>query len=122
MGTGTGVLARWCAKAGARAVYAVEASEIAGMAQKLVSRAKREQLEMFEGLLLESHGQNLAVTVLCVPHSLDDGCVVYCVCGGGDPDRGHAANADAPSAYERRGNNLEGFDGFHREALARNWS
>ena len=31
--------------------------------------AKREQLERF----LERHGQNPAMTVLCVPHSLDIG-------------------------------------------------
>ena len=31
-------------------------------------RAKREQLICFQGLLPESQGQNLALTVLCVPH------------------------------------------------------
>jgi len=36
-------------------------------------RAKREQLETFYGLLPESQGQNLALTVLCVPCSLDRG-------------------------------------------------
>ena len=32
-------------------------------------RAKREHLDMFQGLLPESHGQNLALTVLYVPES-----------------------------------------------------
>ena len=37
-------------------------------------RAKREQLERFyEGLVPESQGQNLALTVLYVPCSLDSG-------------------------------------------------
>ena len=34
-------------------------------------RAKREQLATFEGLSSESHGQNLALAALYVPHSLD---------------------------------------------------
>ena len=33
-------------------------------------RAKRKPLERFSGLLPESEGQNLALTVLCVPDSL----------------------------------------------------
>ena len=33
----------------------------------------REALNTFEGLLPESQGQNLALTVLCVPYSLDSG-------------------------------------------------
>ena len=36
-------------------------------------RAKREHLQGVEGLLPESQGQNLAVTVLDVPRSLDSG-------------------------------------------------
>ena len=36
-------------------------------------RAKREHLERFQGLNLESQGQNLTVTVLQVPHSLVGG-------------------------------------------------
>jgi len=36
-------------------------------------RAKREQLEIFEGLLPERRGPNLALTVLYVPDSLDSG-------------------------------------------------
>ena len=36
-------------------------------------RAKREQLEMFQGLMPESKGQNLALTVLFVLYSLDSG-------------------------------------------------
>jgi len=34
-------------------------------------RARREQLEKFQGLLPESQGHNLALTALCVPSSLD---------------------------------------------------
>jgi len=34
-------------------------------------RAKRELLDRFSGLLPESQGQNLPVTVLYVPYSLD---------------------------------------------------
>ena len=34
-------------------------------------RAEREQLETFEALLPKSQGQNLALTVLYVPYSLD---------------------------------------------------
>jgi hypothetical protein len=37
------------------------------------SERKREQLKIFQGLLPQSHGQNLAWTVLYVPHSLDSG-------------------------------------------------
>ena len=36
-------------------------------------RAKREQVQRFERLLSESQGHNLALTVLCVPSSLDKG-------------------------------------------------
>jgi len=36
-------------------------------------RAKRGQLEKFDGLLPESQGQNLALTVLYVPNLLDSG-------------------------------------------------
>jgi len=36
-------------------------------------RAKREQLQMCSDLLPESQGPNLALTVLCVPYSLDIG-------------------------------------------------
>jgi len=41
-------------------------------------RAKREQPEQFEGVLLESQGQNLALTVLYVPSSLNSG---WCAMG-----------------------------------------
>ena len=36
-------------------------------------QAKRKRLEKFQGLLPERQGQNLAMTVLYVPHSLDNG-------------------------------------------------
>ena len=36
-------------------------------------RAKREQLEILEGISPESRGQDLALTVLYVPSSLDSG-------------------------------------------------
>ena len=36
-------------------------------------RAKKEQNKRFEGLSPESQGQNLALTALEVPHSLDSG-------------------------------------------------
>ena len=36
-------------------------------------RAKREQLETFKVLVPHSRGQNLALTVLCVPSWLDSG-------------------------------------------------
>ena len=35
--------------------------------------AKREQSQMFQRLLPESQSQNLALTLLCVPYSLDSG-------------------------------------------------
>jgi len=35
--------------------------------------SEREELERFQGLLPESQGHNLALTVLCVPYSLDSG-------------------------------------------------
>ena len=37
-------------------------------------RAKREQLKRCQGLHPESQGQNLALTALCVPYSLDGSC------------------------------------------------
>jgi hypothetical protein len=37
-------------------------------------QAKREQLKWFQVLLPENQGQNLALTVLLVPHSLDFSC------------------------------------------------
>ena len=40
-------------------------------------RAKREQLAKFYGLSPENHGQDLAVTVLHVPDSLDRGLELY---------------------------------------------
>ena len=40
---------------------------------KLSFRAKREQLKSFSGLAPESQGQNLALTVLYLPYSLDSG-------------------------------------------------
>ena len=36
-------------------------------------RARREQPDIFQGLLPERQGRNLALTVLHVPHSLDRG-------------------------------------------------
>ena len=36
-------------------------------------RARREHLTRVEGLAPESQGWNLALTVLCVPYSLDSG-------------------------------------------------
>jgi len=36
-------------------------------------RAKREQLEIFQGFLPESHGHDPALAVLCVTYSLDGG-------------------------------------------------
>ena len=36
-------------------------------------QAKRERLEWLKGLLPKSQGQNLALTVLNVPYSLDSG-------------------------------------------------
>ena len=36
-------------------------------------RARRGQLETLEGLLPDSQGQNLALTVLYMPYSLDSG-------------------------------------------------
>jgi len=36
-------------------------------------RAKREHFEVFNILLPKIQGRNLAVTVLCVPYSLDSG-------------------------------------------------
>jgi hypothetical protein len=36
-------------------------------------RAKREQLEMFQALVRERQGQNLALTALTVPYSLHSG-------------------------------------------------
>lgn len=42
-------------------------------ASRVCFPAKREQLEMFQGLVPESRGQNLVLTVLHVPYSLDVG-------------------------------------------------
>ena len=36
-------------------------------------RAKMGQLEKFQGILPKSQGHNMALTVLCVPDSLDSG-------------------------------------------------
>jgi len=41
--------------------------------QQACFRAKREPLETCWAMLSESQGQNLALTVLCVPCSLDSG-------------------------------------------------
>ena len=49
-------------------------------------RAKREPLKRFHGLLPESHGQNLAVTVLHVPCSFGLGLIVKNRKGGGEAD------------------------------------
>ena len=62
-------------------------------------RAKREQLKTF---LPESQGQNLAVTVLYVPCSLDSGLVRV---GQGGLDRlvcFHAANGKSQTSPKRR--------------------
>jgi hypothetical protein len=40
----------------------------AGDGRAVRRRAKGEQLERVSGLLAESQGQNLAMTVSCVPH------------------------------------------------------
>jgi len=40
------------------------------------ARAEREQLERSQGLLPESQGRNLALTVLHVPKSLDSACTL----------------------------------------------
>ena len=40
---------------------------------ELCFRAKRQHLKMFQCLFPQSQGQNLALTVLYVPHSLDSG-------------------------------------------------
>ena len=58
--------------------------------------SKREPLERFDRLLPERQGQNLALTVLYVPYSLDSG-------KGGD---GTSDGALGQSASERRGDNL----------------
>ena len=42
-------------------------------------RAKRQQLPRVEGLSLESQGQNLALTVLHVPYSLDGACFIQTI-------------------------------------------
>ena len=47
--------------------------------------AQREHLQRFQGRLPESHGRNLAVTVLYMPYSLDSG-RVRIVHFGTDPD------------------------------------
>ena len=44
-----------------------------GVSKSFRCRAKTGQLEMFSRLLSESQGQNLALTLLCVPRSLDSG-------------------------------------------------
>ena len=44
-------------------------------------KKKREQVETFEGLLPESQGQNQALTVLYVPHSLDSGLLFSLITG-----------------------------------------
>ena len=36
-------------------------------------RARRERLTTFEDFLSESQGQNVAVSILCVPYSFDSG-------------------------------------------------
>ena len=41
------------------------------------TREKREQLQTFRGLLPESQGQHLALTVLCVPYSLCLVCAIF---------------------------------------------
>ena len=43
------------------------------MAQPIRDRAKRDNLETVQRLLSARQGQNLAVTVLCVPYWLDSG-------------------------------------------------
>ena len=44
-------------------------------------RDRRDQLKRFQGLLPESQGQNLALTVLHVPYSLDSECAVQTALG-----------------------------------------
>jgi len=52
VGTGTGVLAMWCAQAGARRVYAVEGSDMAHVAKKLVAANKLEGVvEVIHGVM-----------------------------------------------------------------------
>lgn len=52
VGAGTGILSVFCAKAGARKVYAVEASNIAQQAQKIVKlNGVGEKVEIIQGIL-----------------------------------------------------------------------
>jgi len=48
-------------------------SDVRRIATPLTIRAKREQLTRLKRLLTESQGQNLALTILFVPHSLNSG-------------------------------------------------
>ena len=45
--------------------------------------AKRDQLKRFHGLLHSGQGQNLLLTVLCGPCSIDSGCLASCQKGFG---------------------------------------
>jgi hypothetical protein len=77
-------------------------------------RAKREQLESFQGLELESDCYNLALTFSCVPCSLDSGLIAL---------SGAIENAWVSlfTAVEQRGNNLKRFKDSHLEMKARIW-
>ena len=83
---------RWCVYAVAVYMLCMEATPEASISRSDVSppppvyrfRAKREQLKRFQGLLTESQGKNLALTVVYVPYgvppSLASG--LSCLCAG----------------------------------------
>ena len=63
-------------------LYAVPSIRVCGAtrSRRGAIRAKMEQLERFQGLLPEIQSQNLALTVLHVPDSLDGGSfTAYCL-------------------------------------------
>ena len=68
---------------------------------KCFDEVKREQLERFSGFLAESQGQNLAVSVLYVPHSLNR--------VGGRP-RSPPSTAAAPARVVEKGLGIKHFD------------
>ena len=64
--------------------------------------AKMEQLERFQGIHFESHGQNLTVTVLCMPCCLDSRwcaflAVGWCACL--NPEQGSGFRVQQGSGF-----------------------
>jgi len=69
VGTGSGVLAIWAAMAGARVVYAVEATSMAKQARRLAeANGVGHIVQVFEGYMEQVRGANAGLASLAADH------------------------------------------------------